>query len=495
MAQGFERFEHAGAGGIGLERRDGIQFGEAVGQACEPDRKRRAALFKTLAGVEQRGKPGWQRAEFLVCQPLQVRHALRNALPPQREFESEHLILACGELAQHEGRFQQVEQLDVREIARHAFQPAVDHRGGGGGRQRPAGFVGHQHVHAFEQRAHPARGFAVERDECDGASAGVQLGCHPGGDGARFGFQVRRRGERDPGLDRRVGEAPGQGGGTRAQRRFGQLPGLLQGQGHAVFQARLEQRERYVLGTAREKLLLDGRERAQRIAIDRLCRRPDVFGQRVECARIAGLRIAAVAVERLPHRLDQRRFAVEHAGMQRANPGANRPAQPRGGEFVGQLQQFIGERPLVDFAKPDLMTQYAMQSRQASRQRFAAVVGHACARKGAFGPGFQRGDAWRNQDREAGALCQYTGKILPGTVVGDEHRQPGQIGQAVGVLVEQKAGGGVRQRRAARDFQGVQRSRCLILSLTPAHSSASGSGSFFSMMTFHCLASSAFNAM
>ena len=230
-AQGVERVEHAGAGGVGVQRGDGIELGEAVGQPREPDRERCAALLESLAGVEQRGQPGGQRAEFALRQPPHVGHALRYAVPAQRQFELQHLILARGGLAQHEGRFQQVEQFDVREVARHAFQPAVDHCGGGGGRQRPAGFVGHQHVHAFEQRAHPARGFAVERDQREVALAGAQLFGHPGGDGARFGFEMRRRAERDACLQRRGGDALGQHGGAVAQRRFGQLPGLMQGEG------------------------------------------------------------------------------------------------------------------------------------------------------------------------------------------------------------------------------------------------------------------------
>jgi len=115
------------------------------------------------------------------------------------------LVLPRRELAQQKGRLQQVEQFDMREIVHDAFQPAVDHRGGGSGRQRPAGFVGDQHVGAFEQRAHPACGFAVERDQRDIALSSVQSRRHPGGDGARLGFQVRCRAQRQVRVHGRAG--------------------------------------------------------------------------------------------------------------------------------------------------------------------------------------------------------------------------------------------------------------------------------------------------
>ena len=129
---------------------------------------------------------------------------------------------------------------------------------------------------------------------------------------------------------------------------------------------------------------------------------------------------------------------------------------------------------------------------------FGAADGNACAFQGGFGPSFQRGDARGNQYAQGGQFHapgltrQDAGKILPGTVVGDEHRQPGQVGQAVNMLIKQMTCGSVRQRGRV---QAVQRSRYLILSLTPAHSSASGSGPLLSMMTFHSLASWALSAM
>ena len=101
----------------------------------------------------------------------------------------------------------------------------------------------------------------------------------------------------------------------------------------------------------------------------------------------------------------------------------------------------------------------------------------------------------RDQNGPARALCQGTGEIEPGAMIGNEYRQTGEIGQAVGMLVEQVTGDGVRQCRTAQGFQARQRSRYWRLSLTPAHSSASGSASFFSMMTFHTLARSALSAM
>ena len=95
----------------------------------------------------------------------------------------------------------------------------------------------------------------------------------------------------------------------------------------------------------------------------------------------------------------------------------------------------------------------------------------------------------------AGGLRQRAGKILPGAVVGNEHRQPGQVGQAVGMVIEQGADDDMRKRAVAGVFQAAQRSRYCSLSLTWAQSSASGSGSLLSMMTFHSLASWAFSAM
>lgn len=99
------------------------------------------------------------------------------------------------------------------------------------------------------------------------------------------------------------------------------------------------------------------------------------------------------------------------------------------------------------------MAQHAMQSCQPPRLRLAGGVDHG------MGPAFQRGDVRRNQYGAACRLRQYAGKILTGAVIGDEHRQPGQVGQAVSVLVEQSVGDGVRQRRAAQGFQADQRSR------------------------------------
>jgi hypothetical protein len=123
--------------------------------------------------------------------------------------------------------------------------------------------------YAFEQRTHPARGFAVERDQGQILSACVQLSGHPGGDGARFGFQMRRRGEGDARLQRRGGVAFGQSRGAVAQRRTGQLPSLLQGVRRGVAGIRLEHAEGDVFGAAREKLLFHCGEGAQGVAINR----------------------------------------------------------------------------------------------------------------------------------------------------------------------------------------------------------------------------------
>jgi hypothetical protein len=289
VAQGVEVFEHAGAGGVGFQRGDGVELGEAVGQPREPRRERGAGLGEALAGIEQCCQPGRQRAELRVRQPSHVGRPLRDALPPQRELELQHRVLARCKLAQHERRLQQVEQFDVGKVARHAFEPAVDHRGGGGGRQRPAGLVGHQHVHALEQRAHPPRGFAVERDQRDLAPAGAQLFGHPAGNGARFGFQMRRRAEFDARQQRRGRDGLRQPGGAIAQRRFGQLPGLVQGECHAVGRigGRLEQRDRRVFGAAFEKLLFDRGQGPQRVAINR-------FGQRSPPPPFWGRAVAAL---------------------------------------------------------------------------------------------------------------------------------------------------------------------------------------------------------
>ena len=64
----------------------------------------------------------------------------------------------------------------------------------------------------------------------------------------------------------------GQQSCTLAQLRLGELPGLPQGEGHAIVGVRglPEQRERSMLGAAREKLLFDRGERAQRIPVSPL---------------------------------------------------------------------------------------------------------------------------------------------------------------------------------------------------------------------------------
>jgi len=96
-------------------------------------------------------------------------------------------------LAQHERRFQQVEQFDVREVARYAFQPAVDHRGSRVvDSVQPVSSAASTSMR-FEQCTHPPPRFAVERDQGDVALAGAKLFGHPGDDGARFGFEMRRR--------------------------------------------------------------------------------------------------------------------------------------------------------------------------------------------------------------------------------------------------------------------------------------------------------------
>jgi len=40
-----------------------------------------------VSGAKQGGQPGRQRAELDACQPLNVGHALRHALSPQRELK------------------------------------------------------------------------------------------------------------------------------------------------------------------------------------------------------------------------------------------------------------------------------------------------------------------------------------------------------------------------------------------------------------------------
>ncbi len=309
------------------------------------------------------------------------------------------VVLSCGQFAQQERGFQQVEQFDVGEVARYAFEPAVDDGRGRGGRQRPAGFVGHQHVHAIEQCAHPACGFAVERDQGQVAFAVLQLRRHPGGDGARFGLQMGRRAERELRHDGGRGVARGQRGGAFAQRWLGALPGLVQrrsdGVGRGGIGGRFKQGDRRVLGMARQKLLFHRGERAQCVAIQGLRRAARVRKQRVEPARITRLRVGAVGVERLPYGFDQRGFLVECVGMQRAYLRADVAALPRGRQRVGQLQQLVGKRPLVDFAKPVHASEHAMELCQASRRRLAGRVGDALR------PAFERDDGGRDQCRAA----------------------------------------------------------------------------------------------
>ena len=95
-----------------------------------------------------------------------------------------------------------------------------------------------------------------------------------------------------------------------------------------------------MLGAAREKLLFDGGQRAQRVAEDGLRIGSDVLKQAIQCACIARLRVAAVGIERVPYRFDQRRFtikcgAVGASALQGTDARSDGAAQPRGGQVVG----------------------------------------------------------------------------------------------------------------------------------------------------------------
>ena len=133
--------------------------------------------------------------------------------------------------------------------------------------------------------------------------------------------------------------------------------------------------------------------------------------------------------------------------MQCANLRTDFAAQPRGGQFIRKRQQFVGKRPAVDLAQPLDMPQHAMQPCQPAGLRLAAVDGHGLR------PALERRDIGRNQDGAAGGLRQNACKVLSRAMIGDEHRQPGQVGQAVGVVVQQGVGDGVRQGWAAQGFQ------------------------------------------
>ena len=79
-------------------------------------------------------------------------------------------VFIVGQL--DEARFQQVEEGLVVEVLFDAFQPALQHGGGAGGGQRPAGDVLQRDMRALQQGAQPARNAAVFTDDADVVSAG-----------------------------------------------------------------------------------------------------------------------------------------------------------------------------------------------------------------------------------------------------------------------------------------------------------------------------------
>ena len=180
-----------------------------------------------------------------------------------------------------------------------------------------------------------------------------------------------------------------------------------------------------------EKAFFQRGKRPQRIAVQRRIR---LFEQARQRAGVDGLRVAAVAVQGLPHGFDQRGFAVEQIAAQGADAAGDLAAQPRRGQLVGQRQQLAGERPPVHIAQPFLAPQHGGEPREAPRLWLGNGRGQT------FGPGFQRGDAGWDERGQAGGMRKRAGEILAGAVIGNEYDEPGKIRQRRGMLQQQMAG-------------------------------------------------------
>ena len=224
----------------------------------------------------------------------------------------------------------------------------------------------------------------------------------------------------------------GQCAGAQLERRVGRLPSRMQRRGNTLTAFGTDKKmHRRLFRITLEKTLLDCGEWTERIRVQR---RVGVLRQRVQGAGVACLRVVVVLVQGAPDRLDQRRLAIQGIGVQRANASGNFAAEPRGRQLVGERQQFLRERPFVHLAQPGLLTQYAVQTRQALRGRFGRVV------RDIFGPGLERRDARRYQRVSSGRARQRAGKILSGAMIGNQHDQARQIGQRVTMLIQQLTG-------------------------------------------------------
>jgi len=215
---------------------------------------------------------------------------------------------------------------------------------------------------------------------------------------------------------------------------------------------------------------------------------PICFKLAVERMRIARLRVMAVVVERLPYRLDQRRFAVEYAGLQRAEARAD--ARPAARPTVRRPVAAIHWRAPTCRPCPAIQRAAARHAGAPGAAPAARRGRRPCCRAQAFSGVMRAGSTLRGL-----ACCrQRAGEILSGAVVGDEH-DSARTGRAGDRRVDRAGGGNDMRQRGAHGIFSGSALQVLELVLDLGHSSASGSGPLLSMMTFHCLASSALSAM
>ncbi len=460
--------------------------------------------------------------------------------------------IAIGE---HKRRFQQVQHWQVVEVLLHAFQPALQRGRGTGRRQGPAGGVVQCDSGTLQERPDTAGQAAVPSDDSDVVAAfqdpaprlnldgpGFLFGmvCTQDGDagqgavGVCFRRVVRARGEIIAcGCVDKIQQprAGGRSSGSRSWRfRLVQLvqQALHDGVGMIVIDIRIGGTvEEHGSGSAREmsaQPLRLGRAQhidAGYIDLERLVGvGVQMGGEALDVSSLGvGYAVGAqLPAPRRPQGMDQPGLLIQMGRdsfrslglhtVTRSQPAGEiardlRDAHAVPRQLVKEIQEAVGQCPRAARSEHARMLAQGFHQRQLARvmaQHEPVQWDRAFhPRQECIDPGTKQGFVATRLRQIRQSVTQPRGLLHMRQQ--DDH--PTEIRQVRGVLRDHVPGEHAEEVLLVGNEKQVpwgatvddQRSRYCSLSVTSAHSSASGGASFFSLITGHCCASSALSSM